>query len=585
MVDFATELLITLKHTENKIQYEKFFDEEIITKVKLEIKLKRDKYFLTLSRDTFGDKILIGCEISTTENNITLFGTAYDLKIIAIELFNRTCSNSNIFLLQDYNNELICQSAYIEIHKIENRFRNILTRYLMKKYGKLLLSKSLKKDVDDYSKWFKKEVKSKYKTFKRINTDYCNLDFSKLPKVLDLKDSQCVGEDGTSAVSEVELLENLLDDDANMDDVLKQIAKVHGQINSRANIFDDKPSKAEKDEAVQIFGTAEILKSEDLRDILDKEFRTIWENDLSKMRNMVAHNKPICKELHDDIISTCQTINTKFDKCIEYIENEFYSDEEGVRSALEDMEIEAAIQEHYYIEQEREAVGIEFSLSESVIETIITENLKSIQNLMSIIGKLSDMRNIIEEISGFIYEYLYIDVDEIDEVFKKNVFEIMKEELDLDVNYNTFKELSADKYNEIINNILFKGIDMEKAIDFYTDDEKYPYINMNFDYFNMDFKVSWYGLDNKVYEITFDGILSPENAGIDDLEFKLYVDNHISKSYYIRIDYGDYTNQSEGYVDDTQVEYLIEEIEDLINSTVDRFKKINEVASRLMDLL
>jgi len=88
--------------------------------------------------------------VESTDDNI--FGTVYHVKIKLIEIFNRFCENSNIFLLQDFNNEQICQAAYAEIHKVENRLRSILTRYLMKKYGKLLLSKSLKKEVDEYSK-------------------------------------------------------------------------------------------------------------------------------------------------------------------------------------------------------------------------------------------------------------------------------------------------------------------------------------------------------------------------------------------------------------------------------------------------
>jgi len=582
IIDLAMDLMNKLGYTpeSKKIQYEKFFDDEKISKVKFEINYDDDDYCIVITRNTFGDKILIGCEISTMENKIELFGSAYKLKIEVIEVYNRICNNSNIFFLEDYNNEMICQTAYIEIHRIENKLRNILTRYLMKKYGSLVLSKKLKDEVNKYSGWFRKTTGDKYKTFKRINTDYCNLDFANLPQILDIKDSQCVNQEGVSVSTDVTKLRVLLEDGADINDILKQISEVEKLISKRKNVFDDKASEEEKAAALRDWGSVDIVEREDLRDILNEDFRKLWEDKLSKMRNMVAHNKPICTDLYDDIIETCRIVHEKFDKCIELIESNFYPDEEGVLSALEDMEYKEETLKFYDIDRKREEAGIDLPLSEEFIETIVKENLESIQDFMSIINNLDKLRNIMEEIECFVEEFSSVDED--NEEFRQHVFNIINCELNLNEDFNKFRDMPV---NDIIYQLLFSGVDIAKAIEFYTDDEKYPIFTFKFECFSMDYNVEWYGIDNKEYRITFDGTLAPENGWVDKLEFKLYVDKEEVNTYCINIDYGDYTVQSASYIDDDQVRYLINDIDDSIESTVNTLKKIYDISTKLSELI
>lgn len=584
IIDFAMELIRKLGYTpeSKKIQYKKFFDDEMVTRVKFNISYSGDDYDIVITRNTFSNKILISCSILETGNNIELFGSAYYLKVKVIEVYNRICENSNTFFLEDYNNERICQSAYIEIYRVETKFRNLLTRYLMKKYGKLVLSKSLRDEVDEYSKWFRKETDSKYKTFMRINTDYCNLDFTTIPRVLDLRDSQIINQEEIYISTELEGLKELLEDEADINDIYKQILKVQKLISKRRYVFDDKLSEEEKAEAIRDWGTTKVIKREDLRDILDDGFKALWKEELSKMRNMVAHNKPICKELYDDIINTCKKVDRKFNRCLEFIESYFYPDEEGVLWELEEMAYREDEFKNYYIERERESAGIEISLSQDVIETMIIENNKGIEQLMYIIYNLYDMRNIMEEIGCFADEFSIIDESKYNEEFKYEVFNIINSELNLGSDFNMFNGMSV---YEIIDDLLYSGIDIERAIEFYTDYTKYPSHTFKFECFSMDYDVEWYGIDNKEYRIIFDGTLSPENGGEDELEFKLYIDNDDVKTYYIKINYGDYTIPSQGYIDDRQVNYLIRDINNSIENTVSTLKKIHDIAMKLMDLI
>lgn len=578
LIDFTKSLLAKLGQSDNTIQYEKFFDEEIISKVKVDILINEQKFDFTLSRDTFGNKVLIGCEMNVESTDDNLFGTVYHVKIKLIEIFNRFCENSNIFLLHDFNNEQICQAAYIEIHKVENRLRSILTRYLMKKYGKLLLSKSLKKEVDEYSKWFRKEVNGKYNTFKRINTDYANIDFLKLLKILELKDSSIIDENGDSVGSKLSDIKELLDNDADVNDIFAQIRLIEEAVINRENVFDEKPNKEDEEEAINLFGTSDILNYREMLVILDDEFKNYWENKLSKMRNMIAHNKPICKELYEDINAICNWMHEKFNECDAYIESSFYSDEEGVRSAIEDMEIEKERYESDYVEQQRESFGIEFPLSESYVETALAESCTEIQNLISVINGLENLGSLLNEIGSCLYEIEDMSINEEDSDLDSEIRKIVIEELELEIDPDDYK-LDLDLF---IENYLFQDLNIQDAIQYYTENKNY--LDANFDYFDLNFKVGWYDIDNITYSIAVDGELYPENGGSDEIQFILNVNDEKHKSYYVQVNYGDYRDPSDGDINDSQIAILVDEIESNIKNTINFFKTVHKVTEKIMEL-
>ena len=563
-----------------KIYYTKAFDEEIISEVKFEIQIDIQQYKIVLTRDTYGDRIIIGCRIEPGNEELELFGTVYNVKIKIIELFNKICENSNIFMLQDFNNELICQTAYLKIHKVENRLRNLITKYLMKKYGRLMLSNSLQKEVDQYSKWFRDETKGKYLTFKRINTDYANLDFSKIIKILDLKDVNCIDEAQTSISSELGTLNDLLSDDINFKEVNKQISKIKGRIAKRKNVFDDSMSETECKEIKDVFGNKN--ERSDLGTILDNDFRELWGNELSKMRNMIAHNKPVCRELFNDIVSNCDEANKKFDECFDFINQHFYSDEEGVFSALEDMAYEEEERNFFDIEKAREEVGIQFSLSESVIEDELIESSKPIQRFIDTIAVLGDMRAYFEIIESLNEEYRIIDDEDITTEFKLEVFTIINKELCLGKKFNDVSDLDLI---DIIYELLYSEVDIDKAISIYTDDNLYPFCDEKFERFSMDYQVNWFSPDNKNYEVNFNGELEPENDGRDLLDFNLIIDNENKRTYTIQINYGDYAEPSEGGIEDNKVDELISDIEHSISNTRINFERIYRIAKELMKSL
>lgn len=577
LIDFTKNLLENLGQCDNKIEYEKFFDEEIISKIRVDIIIKEQKYNFIFSRDTFEDKVLIGCEMNAenTENN--LFGMVYDIKISLIKIYNRFCENSNIFLLQDFNNEQICQTAYVEIHKVENRLRSILTRYLMKKYGKLLLSKSLKKEVDDYSKWFRKEVNGKYKTFKRINIDYANIDFLKLLEILELKDSGIINKNGDSVESKLFEVKELLNDDMDADDIFTQFRLIEQAVNNRKYVFDDKPSREDEEEAIDLFGSVDVITPRDILHILDEDFKECWKNKLSKMRNMIAHNKPICKDLYDDIIEICKYMHKKFDECDEYIEEGFYSDEEGVRSALEDMEMAKERDDFHHVEELRESIGIEFPLSKEYVETELAENCTGIKKLMDTINGLEDIASFTEDIGNYLLE-IKTSIDEEDTELDSEIRKKVVEELKLEIepaDNNMSLILFIEKY-------LFKDLNVQNAIQYYSENENY--LNASFDYFDLNFKVGWYDTENKIYSISVNGEVFPDNGGIDEIQFILNINDIKHKAYCVQVNYGDYYDQYDGNIDDSQLAILVDEIENSVKDTIEFFIKVHNIMEEITEL-
>ena len=578
LIDFTKSILAKLGQSDNTIQYEKYFDEEIISKVKVDILIDEQKFDFTLSRDTFGNKVLIGCEMNVERTDDNLFGMVYHVKIKLIEIFNRFCENSNIFLLQDFNNEQICQTAYVEIHKVENRLRSILTRYLMKKYGELLLSKSLKKEVDEYSKWFRKEVNGKYNTFKRINTDYANIDFLKLPKILELKGSNSIDENGDSIVSKLSDIKELLDNNADVNDIFAQLRLIEEAVNNREYVFDGKPSKEDEAEAINLFGTNDVLNHRDILVILDDDFKSCWENKLSKMRNMIAHNKPICKELYEDIIAICNWMHEKFNECDAYIESNFYSDEEGVRCALEDMEIEKERYESDYVEQQREMFGIEFPLCEDYVENSLAESCTEIQNLIGVINGLENLGNLVYDIGSCLYEIEDISANEEDSDLQSKIRKIVADGLELEIEPDDNK-LDLDLF---IEKYLFQDLNIQDALQYYSENKNY--LDAYFDYFDLNFKVGWYDNANTIYSITVNGELFPENGGTDEIQFVLNINGEKYKTYYVQVNYGDYLDPSEGDINDSQISVLVDEIEGSIKDTIKFFTTVHKITEKIMDL-
>ena len=81
----------------------------------------------------------------------------------------------------------------------------------------------------------------------------------------------------------------------------------------------------------------EDLKSGGLAGLLGDKFKDCWENKLSQMRNMIAHNKPICYELYREILKIIYDVNLLFDAAMSYVSSYLDTMEDIENNRYEDI--------------------------------------------------------------------------------------------------------------------------------------------------------------------------------------------------------------------------------------------------------
>ncbi|MDR6125210.1 hypothetical protein QFZ87_004807 [Bacillus sp. SLBN-46] len=157
------------------------------------------------------------------------------------------------------------------------------------------------------------------------------------------------------------------------------------------------------------------------------------------MRNMVAHNKPICLDLYTDTNQTINDIHQIFDSVVEKFNETFKS--------IEDIEIDELFLElNDQYSNEMDYARFE----EAGIEATPTE-----QEVLDQISESEQIRSIIENLKEYISEYTGIleeILEFIDDDFERNLdfsYHVQKRQQLLDIS-NIFKE----DFKKVSNNYL-----------------------------------------------------------------------------------------------------------------------------------
>ena len=192
--DFICDLIADSKkvigYDSSKVESRsKNFADEITKYAKRNLVFNEKKFKITLSRKTYEKNVLIECCIDYEMNNLEkdIFNSVYEFKIRIKEWLKKYCKF--IYWIHDDNNSKICSYAYNKIYNVENMLRQILSLFMMRKCGDIYLNKELESKCNDYSNFYKVQG---YSDFKDINSKLYNIDFLKLPKLLDLNVSQAV---------------------------------------------------------------------------------------------------------------------------------------------------------------------------------------------------------------------------------------------------------------------------------------------------------------------------------------------------------------------------------------------------------
>lgn len=222
-----------------------------------------------LSKSTFEENILYYITIKYNEDEVislddldldqnVLYNLKVDIKHALEKLY------SNIYWQKDTQNEKIVTYLYFKVHEVENRFKHLISDYMIRKYTvdwfKNNMSYEIYQKHQSNLSWFKK---SKYDTFKNIRTE-----------MFEFKD--------------VDLIK-----------ILKE-SRIDGKIAWEKEKFD------------VIFGY-------DIEHII---------SEISQMRKIIDNSKPICSELAEDMINITESILHRFNNAEHIINRKLKSQEQ-----------------------------------------------------------------------------------------------------------------------------------------------------------------------------------------------------------------------------------------------------------------
>ncbi len=456
-----------------------------------EIEYKEKNFLIELRRYTINDNLMLNVDIAVEENYkyVGIDDVIYDFKIEVKNILKEVFVD--IYWQQDNHNNEICKELYGEVYILENRFRQLIIEFMAKKYGyewnAKLVGKLLKKKIQEYSQWYKKN----YEEFRDVYIDLFNLQVDDLIKFLE-------------SVYEVEQVENevkeyFIKTSTSNELIQKGVDKVSETI------------KMQMSEILQKYSIWNLY----IEDILAEDFRDLWLQ-FSKMRNMVAHNKPICKKLHNDFIKTENNLNERFDKLKTYIKEHFdITNKEVIDLLSNKRHIEMQECDDIY----REEAGLSsMPNDENEVFDEINDN-DSIRYLLNyIVEYVSSFKSKTEELIGYLESIEYNSLEqELRNCIINKILGIEISEINLD----------EDWFNDRINCLI--------------DDLNHKFKNSCCsDYFSFDTVAELYGCWNNSLKICVDGDICIEEGHTDELNIKLINEEFIEEGKILRT-YGEYS--------------------------------------------
>lgn len=552
-IDEAFEEIISKIQSEGKCKKESFNDGEysvidpndMLVMCILEIEINSEFFKVIIHKQTY-EKIknevlnTIELEISSLSNNKEAL---YEIKVKSKDILKNYFKE--IFILKDSQNEVLCSQLYLKIHIVENRFRELINKYMLRKYGVKWFKNNIKEEYQKKSNQYVGWYNRKYKDFSDIQSELFNLQTDDLIEMLE---KSYINQLDKQTVDSITDLKNKLGNNASL--VFNNFAM------NMQNIWDT-----------------------EIKNLLPENFKSTWE-EFSNMRNMIAHNKPICSSLEKDICEMIEKLSGILDKFELRIESRITSFEKKEAEWME---------KEMYDEILREEAGIDpLPDRETVLEEI--QEHEDIQELFTLI-------------EDFIYEYKGA-IDEleccIDELGDLNVFEDYSIEefkttiLEL---YNFLGEckLSKDECKIKIINIAMsetiREIVMEdlvskiSALKFNTDGI------VRSDCFNENCVIFKYtNIFDETIELKSEGDIYPESGSSNDIILKMTFDGVNAAAGGINRSYGEYEiNDEQGCAMpiigddlDINVQEIIEELNLHFQKTISRIRKYEEYISHIV---
>lgn len=335
------------------------------------------------------------------------------------------------------------------------------------------------------------------------------------------------------------------------------------------------------DQAVLVLNERYInLKSiwdTDIKELLPENFKNTWK-EFSNMRNMIAHNKPICRRLEQDINNMVANLNLIIKR---------FKDRVDIRlTSIEKQEVKWLahdLQDGLYCED----AGIQqLQESEDVIEEIFER--EEIQELFSRIEEyVGEYQNAVEEleysIENFKYESFYEQYSlEKLKGLALRLYSILSE-------FGFEEDKLKEKLIGLSSNQDVKDLIIEDLTSLFCSLQFELNSIVRSDYFDSDITIFGYrNIFKESMKLETDGYISPESGSTDNIDLKLYLNDEVIECGLITKSYGEYEIHEDGYAlpifeDDLGINIL--EIQNQLNDhfelTIRRIQSIIEFLSSL----
>ncbi|MFC9777383.1 hypothetical protein [Paenibacillus chitinolyticus] len=328
----------------------------------IDLTFKNNAFSMRLEKRSFSDEnVIMELTIFSHKQYTGLADELYQLKLLTKTTLNTLFKG--VYWQKDTQNEKVCAELYASIHVLENRFREVIVKFMVNKFGfdwTRKLTSSLVDKIQLYSKWYR----DNYDDFKSVKTEIFNLQINDLIALLEAAYEKQI-------ISESDFTKSITKEGLGAEEI-KQLIEQY------------------KENA-----TIKSVWEKYFLDALGDNFPNDWEF-LKNTRNMVAHNKPVCLKLYSDTNGAIEKLTEVFDGVEEKFNNIFITRED---IEIENLWFEHEIQERYadFEEIYLEEAGIEPLPSEEDVLEEITEH-EDIQQIFNISEEyVHSFRSLVEE--------------------------------------------------------------------------------------------------------------------------------------------------------------------------------------------
>lgn len=471
------------------------------------------------------------------EDDISLLESSiwYKFKEKFIELLYE--DYNQIFWLADSQNMKIATDLYSRLHMLENYLREIINSYMAIKYGGDWFEKySYEDHMNKYlkfSEWFRK---SPYDLFKKVDNHLYNLEIDDI--FVTLKAAK-----------------------------RKQIANAVKK--ALENIKKHEKDKARKIASVELLESPSLWDEEGFDEIFSKSVVGRWKEDLSKRRNMIAHNKMICRDMYNDTIDTINYFQKEFSKSEELLKRKIKSEE-----TLEVCRIRS---------EAEEVMNLEYCdiAPELLEEQDIIERLNETDDFICLSGIIDDrMFHISEKIEDVLLSLEYImdglheeTFFEGDEFTRKDLLEKYIEFGDNHYLYSTWKTILKEKVTKEIYYLIEDGLQKHLlSVKRKLENIKDSIFCADLNSFSEGDIVRIKDFDGNEFVVNVSGWFCPERGSSNEI-YVNWIENGVNSIYgEIYISYGDYEMTDDGI----PIPYLEDKL-------IVKFSKVNNRLEEIID--